>query len=45
MNTNKPNDPIVTLQRVIKFTERTAVALSVMLVLGTVSYLSVHAWA
>lgn len=45
MKTDKPNDPIVTLQRVAKFAERAAVALSVVLLVSTVGYLSIHAWA
>lgn len=45
VNANQPKDPIVTLKRVIYFAERTAMAMSVMLLVGTVGYLSVHAWA
>lgn len=44
MNANQTKDPIVTLQRVIRVAERTAVTVSVMLLLGTVSYLTIYTW-
>lgn len=41
---NGSKDPTITLKRAVKIIERIAYTTSVILVLGTVSYLSIHSW-
>lgn len=40
----RARDPIATLRKAIQVTERTATTLSVMLLIGTAGYLTVHAF-